>query len=259
MFISYSFIGWACETVYCSIGSKNLVNRGFLIGPICPIYGFGAMIIIYLLQPYSGNMLTIFLAGIVATSALEYVTSVLLEKLFHLKLWDYSTYFCNINGRVCLQNSLMFGAMAVLLVWFINPFVEEHLNKMPQKPVIIIAVILFAVLAADVILTVKTVVNLNRKLAALQEMIAELANEIEEKVDEEKEKLENYAAMIKEDLSGAAAIKSSEIKAKIEELHARKNVLQSRFVNAFPNMIAREEKYAKALNGLKERINQKFK
>ena len=141
LFLLYSVIGWACETVWCSVGSRKFVNRGFLNGPLCPIYGFGALAVLYLLRPFTENLFTVFLAGIVMTSFLEYVTGYLLERLFHLKLWDYSNRFCNINGRVCLRNSLLFGMMSVLLVWFIHPFLEGMLLKIPRTLLLFLSLI----------------------------------------------------------------------------------------------------------------------
>lgn len=90
LFFIYSFLGWVCETVYCSVGSRHFVNRGFLNGPLCPVYGFGALIVVFAMQPFSKNIVLTFLAGMILTSALEYITGWLLEMLFHLKLWDYS-------------------------------------------------------------------------------------------------------------------------------------------------------------------------
>ena len=121
LFFIYSFLGWVCETVYCSIGGRRFVNRGFLNGPLCPVYGFGALIVVWAMQPFYKSVLLTFVAGVVLTSILEYITGWLLETLFHLKLWDYSERFLNINGRVCLKNSLMFGILAVVTVFYIHP------------------------------------------------------------------------------------------------------------------------------------------
>ena len=101
-FFAYSFLGWVCECIYCSIPAKKFINRGFLEGPYCPIYGCGAMLVIYLLTPFAAKPLLLFVAGILVTSALEYITSWLMEMFFHTKWWDYSTYPFNINGRICL-------------------------------------------------------------------------------------------------------------------------------------------------------------
>ena len=116
-FIVYSVAGWLCEDVYVGIGKKKLVNRGFLYGPYCPIYGFGALIVLYPLMMLGDHPVLVFFGGMVLTSVLEYFTSWIMEKLFHERWWDYSTYRFNINGRVCLLNSVLFGLMSLIVVF----------------------------------------------------------------------------------------------------------------------------------------------
>ena len=113
-FVAYSFLGWCCETTYCSIGAGHFINRGFLSGPVCPVYGFGAMAVILLLEPVKNSAALVFLLGMAVASVLEYITGWLLETLFHTKWWDYSTYRFNIHGRVCLRNSLMLDRKSVV-------------------------------------------------------------------------------------------------------------------------------------------------
>ena len=115
-FVFYSFLGWVAETIYCSLLQGKFVYRGFLSGPVCPIYGFGAIFVITLLQPFKENILMLFLMGVVITSTLEYITSYLLEVIFHMKWWDYSKRKFNINGRVCAWNSSLFGILSVFAV-----------------------------------------------------------------------------------------------------------------------------------------------
>ena len=122
-FCLYSFLGWVCESIYCSIGERKLINRGFLNGPVCPVYGFGAVIVVKLLTPFENNLVLLFLTGMAATSVLEYITGFLLETLFHTKWWDYSGRKCNIHGRVCLRNSLLFGGLSVIAMKLVNPVV----------------------------------------------------------------------------------------------------------------------------------------
>ena len=124
-FIIYSFLGWICETIYCSIIDKQYVNRGFLKGPFCPIYGAGALIVVILLSPFSDNIIMLYLTAMIFTSILEYTTGFLLETIFHLKWWDYSNYKFNIKGRVCLLNSTLFGILSVFTIKIINPILVE--------------------------------------------------------------------------------------------------------------------------------------
>lgn len=120
-FIIYSFLGWVSECIYCSIPAKHWMNRGFLRGPYCPIYGFGALFVIWLLTPLLAKPMLVFLCGVIVTSLLEYITGYLLEMLFHTKWWDYSKRIGNINGRVCLLNSALFGLLSLAVMYFVHP------------------------------------------------------------------------------------------------------------------------------------------
>ena len=115
-FAIYSILGWGCEVIYCSLPAKRFINRGFLNGPYCPVYGIGALIVLYLLEPYKTSPFLVFLLGIFLTSLLEYITSYILEKTFHAHWWDYSKRKYNIYGRVCLLNSTLFGILSLGVV-----------------------------------------------------------------------------------------------------------------------------------------------
>ena len=127
-FFLYSFFGWLCECIYCSIPAHTFINRGFLAGPYCPIYGCGALAVLHILDPFGFSIPLMFVMGIVVTSALEYVTSWGMEVLFHTKWWDYSSYPFNIHGRVCLKNSLLFGCMVLVVYYLIHPAIQEFVH-----------------------------------------------------------------------------------------------------------------------------------
>ena len=133
--VFYSFVGWVYESALCSVLEKRFVNRGFLNGPVCPVYGFGAVLVIATLGSFK-NVAVLFFGGMLLTCSLEFMTSLLLEKLFHAKWWDYSQYRFNLQGRICLQGALVFGALSVLVVLFIHPFVMGVLDAMPDNVVI---------------------------------------------------------------------------------------------------------------------------
>ena len=114
-FYIYSFLGWLWESSYVSVKEKKLVNRGFVAGPVCTIYGFGAVIVYLSLKPISGNILLLYLGGVIVPTILEYVTAVLMENLFHTSWWDYSKNKYNFQGRICLGASLGWGALSVIL------------------------------------------------------------------------------------------------------------------------------------------------
>ena len=167
----YSFIGWIYESTLCSITQKSLVNRGFLNGPICPIYGVGALLVVYFLNGFKDNIILLFLASIPITIVLEYLTSYVLEKLFKTKWWDYSHFRFNINGRVWLIGSIVFGLLSVLLVQFIHPIFNDLVQKLPIIYLYLLSGILFAILLFDLFITVKHLVTFNSKLLEIEEAI----------------------------------------------------------------------------------------
>lgn len=174
-FVLYSFLGWACETVFCSIAQRRFVNRGFLNGPFCPIYGFGALLILSLFGRYQDDLLAFFLLSIVATSAVEYVTSFLLEKLFRLSLWDYSGRRWNLNGRICLRNSLLFGVMALLTAKVIHPQVTRFFESLPLWLAVTLIAVLAAYFAADLAVSVCALLRINREAGRRQLELEQLA------------------------------------------------------------------------------------
>lgn len=173
-FTIYSVIGWICEVIYCSLLAKRLVNRGFLAGPYCPVYGFGALFIIWILEPIEFSIPIIFISSIVITSTVEYITGWLLETFFATKWWDYSQNRFNLEGRVCLKNSVYFGIMSVLLVKVVHPFTEYLVSSLPALYLNIVVLLLLAAFTVDSIFTLNTLVNLNERLKKLYEFTEEL-------------------------------------------------------------------------------------
>ena len=133
LFMIYALAGWILEVIYALFADKKLTNRGFLIGPICPIYGVGCVLIILLLTPYKNHPIGLFVLAIVICSILEYFTSYFMEKLFKARWWDYSNRKFNINGRICLETMIPFGIVACFIIYIVNPFVVEILNKMRNQ------------------------------------------------------------------------------------------------------------------------------
>ena len=156
-FFIYSFIGWCLETIYAFLVLGHFVNRGFLIGPICPIYGFGAVLLILLLKNCKGKPVSEFIIAAFAFTVFEYIVSYALEAIFGLRWWDYSEDFMNLQGRVSLAYSIIWGALGILLIEGIHPFITKLLDKAKRhiKPKYqdIIAVVFVVVLVVDVILS----------------------------------------------------------------------------------------------------------
>jgi uncharacterized membrane protein len=164
----YSFIGWIYESTVCSISQKKLINRGFLNGPVCPIYGFGALACILLLYQRTDNVFILFFAGMLLTSTIEYITAVLLEKLFNAKWWDYSHYRFNIKGRVSLLGAVVFGVLSVILIKFIHPYVSYILDSSSDQMLIALTIGLFITLMFDLYATVCNLLKLNSRLKEFQ-------------------------------------------------------------------------------------------
>lgn len=179
LWLIYGFLGFIVETVYVSVLQGQFVERGFLTGPIIPIYAFGALLILFVLEPYSDSMILVFILGVLLTSVLEYVGSYMMEKLFNLKLWDYSKRFLNINGRVCLLNSTLFGILSVIVVFYINPFLVQRLLSMNQRVLIIFVIILMLSTVIDFSMSVLATLHIKSHL--------QLINQIKGKLNETKE------------------------------------------------------------------------
>lgn len=248
-FAIFSVIGWACEVVYCSILSKKLVNRGFLAGPVCPVYGFGALLVIWLLKPVSASIPIVFLSGIVVTSTLEYITGWLLEVLFSTRWWDYRNKKFNIDGRVCLQNSVFFGVLCVILMKVIFPFTVNIVALLPDLSIKLISSALAAAFIIDGIFTVNTFINLYERLKKLQELTEYLKKNTdihgwfnESDFYKSFERLKLIAEESKNELN-------NKLREKFESLTAKKGS-GIRLLKAFPNM--KSINYNSQLNHLKE-------
>lgn len=138
-FFIASMIGYIAEVTCCSIKDKKIVwNRGFLIGPYIPIYGVGCIATLILLRKYFSDPITLFFLTIIVCSALEYFTSWIMEKLFKVRWWDYSEYRFNVDGRICLLNSILFGFAGLIVVYFVYPFIRGLLDKVPHTVLIVV-------------------------------------------------------------------------------------------------------------------------
>ena len=164
--------------VYCRILNGKWNNRGFLFGPYCPIYGFGAIVIIYTLIYFIDSPVKVFFLGMLFASILEYITSFLLEKIFKAKWWDYSTYPFNFNGRICLLNSLEFGILGLVLTYISHPFISDIILKLPSDNIQFISFILVALLSVDSCSTIISLSNLKQKLSILYDLAEKLKNDL---------------------------------------------------------------------------------
>ena len=181
LYIIYSMIGWLLEVVWTFITDKKLVNRGFLIGPYCPIYGTGCILMILLLQKYSDDILVLFIMSMLICSILEYATSYFMEKIFKARWWDYSNRKFNINGRICLETLIPFGILGCILIYALNPFVSKLIKAIPSNILIIISGIVFIAFLIDNIVSFKVISKIK---VSSQKLIEDNTEEITKKVRE---------------------------------------------------------------------------
>lgn len=167
-FFLYSFVGWAWETALFTVQERRFVNRGFLNGPFCPIYGFGALLLLLLLENKVSNIFALFFIALILTTSLEYLTAVLLENLFRAKWWDYSMFPLNYKGRISVISSAVFGIFAVLQIRFFHPFVRSLTGQIPEHLKSIILFIFIIFLFIDLALTTRHVLIMNGRLSEIQ-------------------------------------------------------------------------------------------
>ena len=170
IFYIYCFCGWIFESIVVSVGQKRLVNRGFLRGPMLPIYGFGATIMLHVSLPLAGHPVQIYFAGLVVATAFEYVVGVLMERIFKVKYWDYSEHRFQFQGRICLQSSLAWGALSVLLVYVLHPPVEWLIQEYGMVPLMFTVAVLSVYFLTDVVASVKTALDFAKLLENLDAM-----------------------------------------------------------------------------------------
>jgi uncharacterized membrane protein len=191
----YSIAGWVMETLLYLIRDKKVVKRGFLFGPVCPIYGCGALLCTLLIYGRIHNIFLVFLAGTLLCGLLEYITHFLMEKLFHAMWWDYSNRRFNINGRVYLNGLLIFGAGATLIVKVLQPLVFRLIGVMPDSVLYWICFILYSILIVDV---GTTVADLKGTVTLLRNMQATIISSTQKGVDLTSEQINNLTEEFRE-------------------------------------------------------------
>ena len=281
----YSVLGWCGEMVYCSLGQRKLCEkRGFLNGTICPIYGHGALVVLLCLDGGCESPILTFLLGAVLTSIVEYITSFVMEKLFHMRWWDYSKHRFNINGRVCLLNSTLFGLASVFLCHLANPPIADWLTSLFVKGVAIpLAIALTVIYLADIAVSVRSAIQISSHLAKLHAIHNELSEKLEELKQEQQQALEAQRQRLeaaretviqnaelkleglrerKEEpiFQRLEAAKESARQAAEEKLHAlytRPDFFERRMLHSFPTM--KSSRHPEALTKLKEYLASRKK
>ena len=219
-FIILAIMGWIMEVILQLVQKHKFSNRGFLIGPYCPIYGCGGVLITLTLSNLANHPVALFSTAILICGTLEYITSYLMEKIFNARWWDYSNNKFNINGRVCLETIIPFGILGLALIYVINPFIFNNLSKVSTNVINIIAIIVAILFILDSIISLTVISNVRKAT---------------KKFDKENPK-----------------DSTDEISRKVREFLKSKSPLNRRLVEAFPELTA-------IIKERKEQIKQKTK
>lgn len=238
IFVIYAFFGWCLEVIYQAVELGKFINRGFLNGPYCPIYGFGVIIVIVSLYPLRENILILYAGSVILTSVLEFVTGFILEKIFHQHWWDYSEEKFNISGYVCLKFSLLWGVACIVVIRLIHPSIEKFINWIPHGIGMIALTVICIGFASDFIVTLTAILHIKKNMKILND----ISNEMRKISDRTGEKLFDGVKKI-QIKNEERNEKNIQRKKRIEELTARyKEVSQKnshvgrRLEHSFPKL-----------------------
>ncbi len=177
-FVIYAFFGWVVEVIYAFMKQKKFVNRGFLYGPFCPIYGCGAAVILtiihYIPKDETGNLLKLFIYSVIITTLIEYITGVVLEKFFQAKWWDYSKEKFNLKGYICLKFSILWGALVLVVYKLVNPYLSNVTVNIQSKIGDILFYPLLVYFTIDFSLTLKSLIDFRRIVLEISKLAEEL-------------------------------------------------------------------------------------
>lgn len=266
-FFIYAFLGWCTEVIYAGFRQRRFVNRGFLNGPVCPIYGFGAVSVIAALSPYRRQLLLLFVLSFLIATLLEGATGFVLDRLFHHKWWDYSDKPFNIGGYVCLRFSVLWGLACVVIIRLIHPAFAFIAGKIPLPVLTVTASVFFAVIVTDTVITVLGILKFNRRLLILGNLSGEFAAELSKISDQIGQELFSRVKDVldrQEKLNAGeiAETVSEEIRQRLSYIHERLENARIelstptfvRLVKAFPRHSSRQ--YGSLMTEPKERINE---
>ena len=189
LFWTYSILGWIMETTNVSIQNKKFVNRGFFLGPYCPIYGIGVVLGTILLTRFSNNIILLFLLSTVVCGTLEYLTSYLMEKIFKARWWDYSNNKFNINGRVCLETLIPFGVISVLIICFANPWIIGKLHNIPNNILNWIVIVFLLIYIIDTCISFNIILRFKNLTKKEKDNTEEITKKVRETAEAAIEKL----------------------------------------------------------------------
>lgn len=257
-FFIYGFLGWILEVVFHAIVQQKLVNRGFLNGMICPIYGIGMVILVLLLDPIKGSLVKLFFGAAILCSVLELITGFALKVIFHQRWWDYSNEKFNLGGYICLEFSVYWGIAGVIAIDGIHPLVVKLIGLLPHWGVTLIVSVLSILIIFDIIATIISIRGLNKEITHIDEMgdmIKAVSDEITEMLyDGSKDAmvaLEKHRPEFEQKKKELADLTN---KAEEKKKHVAKNMSRSqrRLIKAFPNF--ENLKHKQATKEVKEKL-----
>lgn len=250
-FYIYCLIGWCFESTVVSVGQRKLVNRGFMRGPVLPIYGSGAMVILISTLPIRENTVLTFLCGALAATLLEYATGVCMEMLFQVRYWDYSRKKFNFQGHICLSSTIVWGFLSLLMVNVVHLPIERLVLQIPEQPLNGTVCVVTAVFAADFSSSFRTAIDLKELLARSERLQEELqalqlrAEQLEMLVAKEREKFSMEKDKLKQELQ---SVREKQL-INLEKLRSRISADKIRLLGRNPS--ARSRKYHAMLERLK--------
>ena len=212
LFFIYSFLGWCVEVAFVATTLGKVLNRGFLNGPVCPIYGCGMLLVLIVLHPVSDNIFLLFLGGMVICSAIELFGGWILDKLFHMRWWDYSYRPFNVGGYICLSFSIMWGLAVVFAVKLVHTPIMAVLQRIPDTLQFVFIILFGIILIIDMVVTLKHLIGIRKNLGQLEwiaeqlhgvgdqlkDVVGNSAIGVTEKAEQGKEKLEEATVQTRE-------------------------------------------------------------
>lgn len=228
LFLIYAIMGWIIEVVGGIIQNKKFVNRGFMIGPYCPIYGVGGVLITILLHEYVSNPFILFCVAIVICGVLEYLTSYVMEKVFKARWWDYSKKKFNINGRICLETIIPFGLLGCFIMYVSNPLIENLLSKVPEGILSILFYTCISIYLLDLIVSFFVISELRKTVKVVNKDNS--YDNTEEITKQVKEILRNKGILNRRLIDAFPRVSIEKVKQKIKEKteQVKENVVKAK-------------------------------
>ena len=258
IFIMFSMVGWISEVLYVGIFHEHkFVNRGFLYGPLCPVYGFGGIVILLLPPVLYETWIPLFLASMVLCTIVEYFVSWFMEKMFHARWWDYSHYKFNIKGRICLLNSVLFGFMGLGVIRFVYPQMLRFLEWLGDFVVMVSADTIGVILTIDIFFTVRKLVDFSSTMEKIKEFGESLRDHYGNETWFRSESIEEMLASVKEHAAEGKDLINQSILEKIDRIQNARHTAVESFMAHFPTM--KSIQYKDEFEHLKSRVKARVK